>query len=456
MKDYRSIFEFQRRKEEFSKFYSQSYANSEVSRLLGAVHKEMSDLLDEPEFVEELSKEMPYYIPLFRALALCSYVNRYCLIEIAIQRNMQYDEIEELSPMNIDDATMTSYEIYDFLKSIHPSYAEALLSFFDNAGIDVRERLLDFFLNNDKQSFISILQNEQGNAYRLSHLCKIFHDNDISHRLSYQGNLLAFVEENKISIQEIPFEDLKEGKIISQFLNFLELRNDEEWEGILKQLELEVYQLYRLAVQKYILAAKGMLSKDQKNQYQNLLQAEGLAQWYDKAYEECQNELSDEELEIEHKVNQESEELKLPDDFLTSKYVDVQIPYIRGLVLPRNNEQLLQIVNMLAEHHCIGDDNESKYQFIRAYTGRSINPNEGFEKVYWSGTCPELLHLIKHYTPGVKKQYRHLPELFQLNPLEEKLLQRLLNDTKSISSYADRGGEHFLEYALNSIFPCKK
>lgn len=148
MKDYRSIYEIQRRREEFSKFYSQSYANSEVSRLLGVVHEGMSDLLDEPEIVEEFSKEMPYYIPLFRVLALCSYVNRYCFIENAIQRNMQYDEIEELSQMNIDDAIMTSYEIYDFLKSIHPSYAEALLSFLDNAGIDVRERLLDFFLNN--------------------------------------------------------------------------------------------------------------------------------------------------------------------------------------------------------------------------------------------------------------------------------------------------------------------
>lgn len=461
MKDYRSIFEFQRRKEEFSKYYSASYDTSEIRRILGSIHNEMSDLEDNPEVVEYFQKEMPYYLPLIRVLALCAYVHKYCSIELAIHSNPQDDEIEELSQMNIDDATMTSGEIYDFLKSLHPSYAEALLSFVDHAGIDVRERLLDFFLNDDKQSFISIIQNEQGNAYRLSYLCKFFQDNDIIHRISYEGNMMAFVEENKTSIQEMPIEEFKEGEKIAKILDLTKLRVEDEgeWKEIKRVLEQDSYQYYKLAVIKYIVAANGMLSENQKEQYQELLHADGIAQWYDKAYEECQKELSEEEPEVEPEVNQEQVELRLPDDFLSSpRYIDTKISRIRGLILPNNNEQLLQIVEMLATHHCIGSDTESKYKFIRAYTGRSVNPKDEaiFEKAFWTGTCPELLHLIKHYTHGVYKQYRPLPELFILNPDEDQMLQKLLANTKNISGYADRGGEHFLERALNSIFPCKK
>lgn len=458
MKDYRSIFEFQRRKEEFSKYYSASYDTSGFKRFLEDCHQELLEVFGDSEAAECFRKEVPYYLPVFRVLALCSYVHRYCSIEYAIHNNLQNDQIEEFSQLTIDEATMTSGEIYDYLKSLLPSYSEALLSFVDNAGMDVRERLLDFLLNNDKQSFISILQNERGNAYRLSHLCKIFKDNEISNLLHYNMKMVDFVEENEISIRDMPIEEFKEGESIAKILDLIKLQgeDEDEWNEIKKVIEQDAYQLYKLAVIKYIVAANGMLSENQKDQYQELLHADGIAQWYDKAYEECQNELSEEESVVEPVVK-ELEELKLPEDFLTSnKYIDNKIPYIRGLVLPHNNEQLLKIVDMLAEHHCIGNDNESKYKFIRAYTGRSLNPNDEFEKAYWSGTCPELLHLIKHYTPGVYRQYRPIPELFQLNPKEEELLQRLLSDTKSISSYADRGGGHFLEYALNSIFPCKR
>lgn len=451
MKDYRSIFETQRRRADFSKHFTQSFENAEVAKLLSIKYDGVKWLpvLDNPNALKFLCQQLPYIYSAHRVLALSSYVHLYYLIECLIRSNVDGEEIKALTQAISNDAQMTSVEIFEFLHKLLPSYAEALFSFIDDAGIDVRERLLDAFRDGDKQTFTTILQKEHCDTYRFSQVCELIREKYAYTELSALVRKVRFIEENETDIRELPLDEIKDGHLAKVVLEVKDFDDSDEEQCKLLESDARVYYKYGVKV---FFEAGEMLSDEQKRQYQDLLLAEDIAQWYDAIHNEVIIEQQYVQPESEERPEQEM--LELPVDFLSSpKYIDTKVPAIPGFKLPcSNNKQLIQLIELLTTHNCIGNDTESKYKFIRAFTGRSVNHKDIFEKAYWRGTCLELLYLVKYFAPGAQKKYQLLPQLFLLNPNEDKILQERLNAPKDISAYANRGGQA-LSQELVKLFP---
>lgn len=464
MKDYRSIFEIQRRKNDFNKSYSSCYDKAGLGRFMskGLNNERALQVVDEPDKASIINELLPWCLPLMRVMALGSYVFKYCSMDEVILTNPQHDEIESLSQYSLDGATMTSGEIYDFLKTIHPSYAEALLSFIDNLDIDVFERLLDVFNSNDKQSFISILPKDHDNTYRLLHLCKLYKDNDISEYLSQITGLIDFIKENETSIREIPLDNIKDGNKIRTILSIKSKIEGREGElnVLSKEFDLQLYQVYKHVVRIYLMA-EGILSEDQRNQYQGLLHEENIVKWYEKAYNECVAEFQIETPTIFSNANTEEieekpERLKLPQDFFIRQTYRIQNIPCFSLSPRPTSEQMIDIGYLLVEHGCIENTPTAIYKFICAFTGRSLNPKEeDFEKAEWLGKFKDLVFMVKFFTPDTGKKYSKILDLFTIvDPNEKQQFEEILKSGKSPSPYANNCSK--LEKKLKSILSSKK
>lgn len=455
MKDYRSIFECQRRWEEFSKSYTNSYDNTEVARLMSINYDGVDWLekLSNPKELELLQQRLPCFYSIYRLLALSSYVSRYLSLETFIQISSEDETYTKIFLQHsIDDSIITYGEIFDLLKEMHSSYAEAILSLTDDTNIDVCERLIDAFIDNDKQTFISILRNESLNKYRLVHIYKSIHDQSLNVILSSKVKKVRFIEDNANTIRQMPLDIIKDGQFAKTVLDVVDNFTSEEIE---KNFELSLYDYYKYALKLFI-SAEDVLSKEQKEQYLSLLLADDITHWYESAYNDCIAEIPTEIAKILSKSDTEEiedtpEKLKLPKDFFSGhKYHIQNIPCFSLTPLP-TSEQMIDIGYLLAEHGCIENSPAAIYKFIRAFTGRSINPKEeDFEKAEWLGKFKDLVFMVKFFTPDTGKKYSKILDLFTIvNPNEKQQLEGILKTKKSPSSYANNCGE--LEKKIKSI-----
>lgn len=466
MKDYQNIFEFNKRKKEFGEFFAKSYGADEVIEYITAFvseeeAKEMKTFLQEQNEFTQFQKEQPQYIAFYQLIALSNYVFRYCAIESFIQTDIDEDGLNELKKHTLDDSSLSTSEIYDFLKTLLPLYAEALLSFIDTTEIDVKERLLETFLNGEKNNFINIIREQRGNIYRLSTVCKYLEDNGINRYLQYIANIAELVENG--DWEEIPLEGFKEGELIQAMANA-----KSDYDSPNEELAIAAAKSFYPELLKIYIKAEKFLTEEQKSQYLQLLRAEGMEVWFDEVYQNCQEEVAQQreegqEQEHEPHIEVKSKDIELPEDFFTnSKYINLNLPRIPGFITP-TNEQMLNILNVMTAYHCIVDDTEAKYKFIRALTGRSAVPCklEDFEKALWIGSLKRLLFLVRYVAPSVRGKYEVIPNLFDLNIDDNNKLLELLNSEaenskkKGISAYAERGGSNGFDTALKTAFPIK-
>ena len=456
MKDYKNILECLKRRKEFDKYYSTCYNEEHVAKLFG-----IEDINDWLEFREEI----PLIESVMKLGLLYSYVYVYFCIESMIISNPEDEDLSELNssimPIQIYSA-LTSSEIYDLLKKLHPAYAEALLSFINCTRIDAIEKIIESFNECNKQEFLELLGNESCNKRRLETICRYINTIDITTQLSHICRTIDFIEENDISLKHMPLDEINGGAIIHEIFdnksfcdNVIESNETLDLTQLPDSTKQYLFLFYEEAHDIYR-EVEQWLTENQKEQYMTLLLANGLLEWNDILRNNFEKKIQ----ECENNIQNEFDEIFLPEDFFADgKYIDTFVPCrISGFktsdLKEKGVKNFIEYIKELSNLGFINRDIHSQYKFIRAFTGRVPDAMRGtpFEKATWKGNLGDLLYTIQKFTYQEREKYMCIPKLFELN---ETLLTRYEQAMKkNPSSYAKASKDYVM--VIDKLYDFKK
>lgn len=473
MKNYKNdASEIIRRKKEFNDGFARSYDDKNViipfpdpdsSEVEEISIAEFKEILNEVDFTQE---EKEQYIILFarqRLFALASYVLKY----VAIDYFLTFTTNEDVSCFvdeSMDDTKLSSSEIYDILITLLPSYADAIISQVEAESADVLEELLAAFRNKDKLEFTRLLRQEKGNFYRVTTICRYILNNDIKYWDIQTASNIGLIYSSKDIIRDIQWsQDSIEGQRMEILQNYVELAERKDagdniaHETLMSETENLIYSSYIFCMRVFVEYTQN-LNEEQRNLFKDLLQVPEFASWYDNAYNDCVNQVSEDKAhERQWKLSENQEQIEdnysphdadgmfiLPNDFWeNSKYIDPSVPgQIKGLKVTELKEcgveSFAKFVQELSDRGYIGREVESQYKFVRAFTGRSPHPDmkgTQFEKAVWKGELGELLYTIKTFAYQEKGKYSSIPTLFELRDSVRDQFEEMINSSNP-ASYA--------------------
>lgn len=473
MKDYRNeASEIIRRRKEFNEGFAQSYDDKNViiplpdpnsSEVEEVSIAEFKEILNEIDFSQEEKNQYIIQLARQRLCALASYVLKYAAIDYFLTLSTSED-VSCFVEGSMDESKLSSSEIYDILITLLPSYADAIISQVEAESTDVVEELLVAFRNKDKHEFTRLLRQEKGDFYRIAIICKYIQNNDFKYWDIQTASNIGLIYSSKDIIRDIQWsQDSLEGQRMEFLQNYVDLverkdAGDSIAHGaLMSETEKLIYSSYIFCMKVFVEYTQS-LNEEQLNLFKNLLQVPEFASWYDNAYNDCVNQVTEDKAqERQRKLSEDYEQIEddsspnetdglfiLPKDFWeNSKYIDSSVPdQIKGLKVTelreRGVESFAKFVQELSDRGYIGRDVESQYKFVRAFTGRTPQANmrgAQFEKAVWKGELGDLLYTIKTFTYQEKGKYSSLPTLFELRDNVREQFEEMIQSSKH-ASYA--------------------
>lgn len=440
MKNYNSLPERIRRKKEFDENYSASYSDKELNKILTIINgtsdweSECKDIIENDSNAHHFFNVQKAYL---RVHLLRCYICEHLLLEEYYDKPDELNEfLEESIRLGIYNDKLSSYEIYDLLGLLLPSYAEYVMSSISDNSIDTVDDLIDAYKTHNKNEFIRLLKSGNLNIHYFIKLCNFVLFNDALTLISIISDTVQFADSNmeiveKMSITEGTFE----GDAILAYRN---LQTAAKFDRYFEENLANMQKAYVASVEQLI-QLEECFDEKQYAELRVLMQDPLLRPWYDEA---LTNALTTINAEYEDTNNTtDTDTFSLPDDFFeNSAYIDPMVPNrIKGLKSTELKEygvnHFMQFVKELSNRGLIDRDTESLNKFIRAFTGRTPTTNmknTQFSKADWKGEFGDLLYTIKYFTYQEKDKYAAVLSLFNFREdVHQKIVQALQRNPAS-------------------------